>query len=359
MNGDGFIDLRLNRQEGQVNESFWPSFTDIMTTVVMIFLIALVVLLVRNMDLVNQLRSTMEAERIAAELARATGEEKDSLSMALHRSQEKLQQAQLEIMRLKQKSLERESHIADQLGTINELTSQRDDLTQQTAQLTLSRQQLEADLKNRKARLRTLTQSLKNRDIELNAARDDVKNLQANIDSLQESLRNSQAQAALLQQQLTTRSQELETARKAAQEVDRKYLVLAGDYDNLQTKYNKLVRPARSAEGRHLIETRYWKKNGKFHIAWREGDTGEFQAITRRQLDLVLTRLLREYPDGLYVRVIFPDNSGLSYNEAWEFTNHVHSKYDYYFRGTDTPDKVENDTPKKTDDAAGADKNPG
>ncbi len=76
MSGEAFTDLRLNKQEGQVNESFWPSFTDIMTTVVMIFLIAMVVLIGRNLELMEKLRSTMEAERIAAELARATGEEK-------------------------------------------------------------------------------------------------------------------------------------------------------------------------------------------------------------------------------------------------------------------------------------------
>ncbi|MGD8956688.1 MAG: hypothetical protein PVJ03_05090, partial [Chromatiaceae bacterium] len=79
MNQEGFTDLRLNRGSSDVNEGFWPSFTDIMTVVVMIFLISMVVLLVRNMELVNQLRATMEAERIAAELARATGEEKDTL----------------------------------------------------------------------------------------------------------------------------------------------------------------------------------------------------------------------------------------------------------------------------------------
>ena len=64
---DAFIDLRLNVQEGHNQESFWPSFTDIMTVVVMIFMIAMVVLLLRNIDLVNQLRATMSAEREAME----------------------------------------------------------------------------------------------------------------------------------------------------------------------------------------------------------------------------------------------------------------------------------------------------
>ncbi len=51
MNPDeGFVDLRLNRQEGQNQDSFWPSFTDIMTVIVMIFLIAMVILLLRTKD---------------------------------------------------------------------------------------------------------------------------------------------------------------------------------------------------------------------------------------------------------------------------------------------------------------------
>ena len=115
----GFTDLRLNGGgDSQGNESFWPSFTDIMTVVVMIFLIAMVVLLVRNIELVNQLRATMEAERIAAELARATGEEKDTLSSQLHSAEERVQQMQLEIMRLQDKGLRSESLIAEQLRAI-------------------------------------------------------------------------------------------------------------------------------------------------------------------------------------------------------------------------------------------------
>ena len=30
---DGFVDLRLNRESSEHNESFWPSFTDIMTVI--------------------------------------------------------------------------------------------------------------------------------------------------------------------------------------------------------------------------------------------------------------------------------------------------------------------------------------
>ena len=37
---DGFTDLRMNHQHGQGDDSFWPSFTDIMTVIVIIFLLA-------------------------------------------------------------------------------------------------------------------------------------------------------------------------------------------------------------------------------------------------------------------------------------------------------------------------------
>jgi hypothetical protein len=42
--------------------------------------------------------------------------------------------------------------------------------------------------------------------------------------------------------------------------------------------------------------------------------------------------LKQEEPDGLYIKVILPKDNGLSYSEAWSFTNELHKKYDYYFQ---------------------------
>jgi hypothetical protein len=120
--------------------------------------------------------------------------------------------------------------------------------------------------------------------------------------------------------------------RQKTQDIERRYLVMIDDYDDLKVKYDKLVRPARTSAGRHLIEVRYWKRDGKYQISWREDGEGAYQAITRNRLDRVLSRLSKQKPNGLYVKVIFPEDSGLSYSEAWEFTSHLHSNYDYYFR---------------------------
>jgi DNA repair exonuclease SbcCD ATPase subunit len=339
MTPGGFTDLRLNGTSNEVQEGFWPSFTDIMTVVVMIFLISMVVLLLRNMELVNQLRATMEAERIAAELARATGEEKDSLSSALHRAEERVQQMRLEIMRLQEKGLRSENLIAQQLRAISGLTNERDDLAQQAAQLALLRQRLEADVETRRAQIDSAMKALDEKQIQLNVAQRSISTLEQTTEQLRSRLAENQEQTERLQRTVSEQRESLEQARLSEQEVERRYLVLASDFDNLKVKYDKLVRPARSSTGRHLIEVKYWKADGKYRISWREGDEGSFQEISRPRLEKVLQRLSNEKKNGLYVKVIFPEESGLSYSEAWKFTSDLHGKYDYYFKDEEDEQK--------------------
>jgi DNA repair exonuclease SbcCD ATPase subunit len=339
MTPGGFTDLRLNGTSNEVQEGFWPSFTDIMTVVVMIFLISMVVLLLRNMELVNQLRATMEAERIAAELARATGEEKDSLSSALHRAEERVQQMRLEIMRLQEKGLRSENLIAQQLRAISGLTNERDDLAQQAAQLALLRQRLEADVETRRAQIDSAMKALDEKQIQLNVAQRSISTLEQTTEQLRSRLAENQEQTERLQRTVSEQRESLEQARLNEQEVERRYLVLASDFDNLKVKYDKLVRPARSSTGRHLIEVKYWKADGKYSISWREGDAGSFQEISRSRLEKVLQRLSNEKKNGLYVKVIFPEESGLSYSEAWKFTSDLHGRYDYYFKDEENEKK--------------------
>ena len=118
---EGFVDLRLNQQSGQNSESFWPSFTDIMTVILMIFMIAMVVLLLRNMELVNQLRATMEAERNAQELARMTGEEKEDLALKLHRIENEMTLLRMRLMRKEALNREQRDTIGGQSDRIARL----------------------------------------------------------------------------------------------------------------------------------------------------------------------------------------------------------------------------------------------
>ena len=78
----GFIDLRVGHGAAGIgDESIWPSFTDIMTVIVMIFMMALVIIMVRNFELNRELVSTISAkeattrasEQLAAELTELSG----------------------------------------------------------------------------------------------------------------------------------------------------------------------------------------------------------------------------------------------------------------------------------------------
>jgi|GEM_PF-4834838 len=95
MSGRGFIDLRQSSGSGtQTDDSVWPSFTDIMTVVVMIFLMALVAILLRNTELTSKLKLTIEKEQQAATLAEQRSDESTSLRASIERLTASLQSLQ-------------------------------------------------------------------------------------------------------------------------------------------------------------------------------------------------------------------------------------------------------------------------
>ncbi len=319
----GFVDLRLNRDENRGNENFWPSFTDIMTVVVLIFLIAMVVVLLRNMELVQELRATLAAEREAMALARAAGEEKQSLADRLEEAQEQLGAADRRIAELEERlqRLEEENEIraravADRDRQLDQLAAEKSGLERRLAEL-----QDERDRARRAASERE----------------DELTRLREMRDRLQEALSRRELQVAALRSRLEAQDEQLRNVREARRQVEEKYLALADRYDTLKLQYDKLVRPARSPQGRHLVEVRYFKGDGQPRIEWREGGQGAFSTVSLAQLERRLEALKEAHPEGLYVKVILPNDSGLSFSEAWRFTNRLHRRYDYYYQAEAGP----------------------
>jgi len=306
----GFVDLRLNRRAGQGEESFWPSFTDIMTVIVMIFMLAMVILLLRNMELLSQLRATMEAEQQAAELARTTGEENATLEEKLIAREHELSMLRMQQLRMQERAAEQEAAITSQRHQIEELNRERGQLDAQVTRLGREGEQLRNQLALSSRNLERLTG-------ELDQARQQQALTQADLETLRLTFRNQEeALAAALARHEAIR-QELSDLKL--------------DYSDLQIKYDKLIRPARTPKGKTLVEVRYAKVGGKFQIDYRGPGDEAFTPITRKRLDAKLTRLKAKNND-LYIKVILPKDSGLSYSEAWSFTNHLHKNYDYYFQ---------------------------
>lgn len=83
--GNNFVDLRISNfgTAGGNEDSIWPAFTDIMTVVLMIFLISLVAFLIRNTELVDELQTALIEKDQISEKALLSAEQNTSLSAQL------------------------------------------------------------------------------------------------------------------------------------------------------------------------------------------------------------------------------------------------------------------------------------
>ena len=99
---DGFIDLRFGHQGEAVHDSFWPSFTDIMMVVVLIFIMVSLALVVKNWDLVAELRTTMQAEHQAQQSINNATATNDNLSSQLSDAQHQLSESRMQLMRMRE-----------------------------------------------------------------------------------------------------------------------------------------------------------------------------------------------------------------------------------------------------------------
>ena len=148
MHNAGFVDLRVS-PSGQIatnEDSVWPSFTDVMTVIVMIFLLALVIILIRNMELVRQLRTTMAyeqqvaTERTALEVkSNSLGEEVAALQLTLGETVALKERAEAT-------SQKQQLHIGELLSEVTALEQLRDHLTAERGVLTEERDTLDGAL---------------------------------------------------------------------------------------------------------------------------------------------------------------------------------------------------------------------
>lgn len=294
---EGFIDLRNTGDYNVGSDSFWPSFTDIMMVVVMIFMITSTILMLRNWELVRELRATIESERQAEAMARSATQTSETLEERLAQAQSEISELRMQLMRSNE---------------INKATSR---------ELIQVRQQV-----------RTLESERKGLEARLQQSGQDLRQAHVTLQQRQDEIANQQARVAELEQLVLVRSDELEALRAQFAESELQLTSLQGTYDELSVKYNKLVKPARTAAGKYLVSVRYRKENGKYHLEYKEMEKDDYQTLTREELDRRLSDLKDEYSGQIYVKVVIPKDSGLSYNEAWGFTQDILTTYDYYYQ---------------------------
>lgn len=212
MPDSGFVDLRLNRERDDHNESFWPSFTDIMTVIVMIFLLAMIILLLKNTELVSKLQLTLEAERQATAQALEVGKAKEALENKLVETESVLATLQEQVNKLTLLSDSRQQQIT-KLESENltlartkddlqaRLESSRDELDRTTGELKTARTQLEQQTvaaEEFRKQLAGVQQEKEKIESDKRLIEDELQKRDVRITALEE----QQQKAALLEQQL-------------------------------------------------------------------------------------------------------------------------------------------------------------
>jgi len=310
MSGGGFVDLRLNEQHSG-DEGFWPSFTDIMTVIVMIFLLAMLTLMVKNMDLVHQLRSSLDAERMASAQARSTTHINSELNQRLKHLEEEAAMLRMRLMNLG----EEHSQTVAQLGS-----SQQENI-RLMAQLAAMTQQRDIS-RDAKAALEQQQAALLQKQSDMEKKQTDLTAL------LAQRLQQLNAQ----QQQYQLKEEELGTLKSQHITQLERLKKLELEYASLDKKYHHLIRPARSSLGKVVTMVRYHKQDGVLLIEVKGPKDAQYHPVNGTQLHKELTALQQKHGKKLYVRIVFPDDSGLSYTEAWNLTESLLRLYDYYYQ---------------------------
>ena len=250
-----------------------------------------VAVVLTNTRLLDNLRHSVLAEQVAQQEAQKSASE---AQRAAQEAQKATQQAEF------------------QLKANSTLEEQLDYLQQRAATLEMDLLRSRAETEN--ARATSTTQ-----DAEL-ARLQALSSAQADTLGLRDK--------AIQELQITLTSKETDMAgfRTKVDESEKKLLSLQGDYTELDQKYQKLLQPARSTKGKQVVEVVYSKSG----YSIRKPGEATSRSVSRSALEGELGALKAQHSTDLYVKVIIPDNSGLSYNDAWRFTSDMLSKYDYY-----------------------------
>jgi len=289
---EGFVDLRHKHLN---SESFWPSFTDIMMVIVMIFLLTSMILMVQNWKLLDQLRNSMAAEEQASQIINDTSKENATLEEQLDQAQNDISMLRMQLMQASEQHTQLESELDDRDKQIVVVLNEN------------------SQLKN------TIDKSEKS----IAQLSNQVESLNANLSQLSIDVAQKDSELEQERQKIIIITQERENS-------SRKFSALQDDYGSLKVKYDKLIRPARTAKGKYVVSVNFERVHGKKRIRFKGANDSQYTVVSSKKLHKILKRLKKAHPKKLYIKIVIPKDSGLTYNEAWRFMRDLLDKYDYY-----------------------------
>ena len=322
-NFDNFIDLRLNRRRQNDDSSLWPSFTDIMTVILMIFMLTMIVVIVKNANLAKELIVSQGEAQNLQSLLEETRTDREAQKIVITNLEEKLRAQQMEIILLGDENKVVQSTLEAKVALISALQKQlseiQADAEKLTSRLTAAEAEKEALASRYEEQMKAISAETERQIEEFN------RKFAALMDRLGEKEDLIVA--------LNTERKDLELTLAKQRKA---YLVL-------EDKYQRLIRPARSPLGKEVVTVQYSRQDGQYRILYKEPQSDDFEPVGREELRSRLDRLKSRWQDKLYIKIVIPEQSGLSYNEAWNFTRNILSRYDYYYQErnpTESQDKA-------------------
>ena len=293
MNED-FVDLRSGHLS---SESFWPSFTDIMMVVVIIFLLTSMLLMVKNWELLDQLRNSMAAELQAEKLIQDTSQENATLEEQLAQAQNEVSMLRMQLMQMSEQNSQLNVELEDKEKQVIIFLSEN------------------AQLKN----------SIRSNEDQISSLRSQVAAMDENLSQLSIDIENKQKELEEDRQKIIIITQERDART-------RQLSSLEDDFGSLKVKYDKLIKPARTTKGKYVVSVNYERIDDKARIRFKDAGDTNYTVVSEQQLNSKLAELKKAHPKNLYIKIVIPKESGLTYSEAWTFMKALLNKYDYYYQ---------------------------
>ena len=278
-------------------ENFWPSFTDIMMVVVIVFLLSGTVAVLHNWDLSRQVRETAALERQAREQAEDLGLRQTLLQAELGEMRTRMEEAR--------RALEAKT---------GQLEAREQDLA--GAQAALAEQQAQlAGIQEEHARVQA--EMRESRTVSAERERD---------------LLEVQRQLAKMREEGVLRERMYVEVEERQRQTREELELLQKEYEEMGEKYAALSRPARSPLGKVVVAARYRKVDGQPSFMLRLPDAPDFESVGEDEMHRTLSQLRQEHGDRLFVRIVIPMDSELTYQEGWRFSLDLLGRYDYYYQ---------------------------
>ena len=321
-----FAPIGAHGLDSDNGDSFWPAFTDIMMVVVLIFLLATSLLIVRNYNLVAELQDSIEAEKMAAMVIETTTMENATLEERLINAEQLNSILRLRLLKKDELLRKAEREDIKKLQTITELKSDKDQLNK------LIQNKL-AELTDASLKINVITAESEEFANQLDELKLQLEQQRLMADAAQMELELATAEIAALNATTEQQSQEIDMLEQEKIEYNRQLLTLKGEYEVVKSKYDQLIKPARSAKGKYVVEVFYVKEEAGKIIRFKQPGDEKSRDISMVEVEKRLDLLKKEKGADLYVKIIIPKNSGLTYNEAWGFMKRLLDRYDYYYQG--------------------------